>query len=107
MATRTPTRLAGPSLLTASAATIYTVQGATTAVVRHIHVANEDVAQRTLTLSIGADAAGTRLFNAFPLAAGQHYDLFAYIPMAATEIVQASADVTNKLAITIGGDQIA
>ena len=37
---RTPTRFAGPALVTNSAATKYTVPGSTVALVRAIHVSN-------------------------------------------------------------------
>jgi hypothetical protein len=47
---------------------VYTVPGATTAVIRTI-VAETASAAKTMTLSIGTDGAGTRLFDAYALTA--------------------------------------
>lgn len=99
-------RLAGPAQVTNSAATKYTVPAATTTVVRHVHVYNADTVACTFTMSIGSDAAGTRVFDAYSMAAGSFLDHFCYYVLTATEIIQALAGTTNKLTLTIDGEEI-
>jgi hypothetical protein len=103
---RIPTRLAGPALITNAAATKYTVPALTKTIVRHIHVENPTGAAVTFTLSIGADAAGTRLFDVYSIAAGSVFDHFCYYVLATTEIVQAFAGTNNVMTLTIDGDEI-
>lgn len=103
----TPKRLYGPALLTGTTATKYTVPAGTKAIVRWIHIENNDAAVAyNLTLSIGADAAGTRMFDAYPIPAGAVYDWYPYLEMDTAEIIAAFASTTNKLGIIIGGDEI-
>jgi len=104
---RTPTRLAGPALVSNAAATKYTVPGATTAVVRHIHVSNPTGSPVDFTLSIGTDAAGTRLFDGLSIAADSVYEHFCYHVLDAAEIIQALAGTTNVITLTISGDEYA
>lgn len=101
---RTPKRLYGPAQLTNAAATKYTVPALTKAIIRHIHIENPGAAV-TLTVSIGADAAGTRLFDVFPIPATSVFDHFCYYVMEAAEILQALASVTLQLVITIDGEE--
>lgn len=97
-------RLYGPALVATGPATVYTVPAAIKVVVRHIHVANTTAAAVTFTMSVGADAAGTRLFPAYSIAAGATLDFFCYLPMVATEIITLSAGANNILTVTIAGD---
>jgi hypothetical protein len=96
------TRLAGPVGLGTSAATIYTVPGATTAILRSLHVANTSAADRTFRLSIGTDGSGKRLFYDQPVPLGQSFDWSGFIVLAAAEIIQAYGDVAG-LDITLSG----
>ena len=100
---RTPKRLHGPALVTNSAATKYTTPASTKTIIRHIHIQNPGAAI-TFTLSIGADAAAVRLFDAVSIPTGP-YDHFCYYVLEATEIIQALASVTNQLTLTIDGDE--
>lgn len=102
---RTPLRLAGPGQLTNAAVTKYTVPASTKTIIRHIHVTNPSGAAVTFTASIGADAAGTRIFDAYSLAAGSVLDHFCYYVMEAAEILQALAGTTLTLNFTADGDQ--
>jgi hypothetical protein len=100
----TPKRLVGPAHITNTAATVYTTPGSTLAIVRYLHVLNGDAGAVNFTLSIGTDGASTRLFDAYPIAAGGVLDITEmFIPLAAAEIIQAFGSVTNKLVLTIGG----
>jgi hypothetical protein len=103
---RIPTRLAGPAQVSNAAATKYTVPATTKTIVRHIHIQNPSGAPVTFTASIGADAAGTRIFDAYSIAAASVLDHFCYYVMATTEIFQAFAGTNNILVLTIDGDEI-
>jgi hypothetical protein len=56
-------------------------------------------------MSIGADAAGVRIFDAYSIAAGAVLDHFCYYVLAAAEVIQALAGTTNILTLTIDGDE--
>ncbi len=109
---RTPKRLAGPALVATGPATIYTVPASTKTVIRYIHVQNSSGSPVTLTLSIGADAAATRLYQTYsiPAAAAGVSDsvrqIFLYQVMEAAEILTVSAGTNNILTITVNGDEI-
>lgn len=103
---RTPKRLAGPAQISNTAATKYTVPSNTKTVVRHIHVSNPSGSPVNLTLSIGTDAAGVRLFDAYPIAAGAVLDHYCYHVLDAAEIIQAFGSTTNVLVLTVNGDEI-
>lgn len=69
MATYTPTAVVGMTSLTATPGTsLLTGTAAHTYIIRTIHV-DTNAAAKTFTFSVGADAAGTRLFDAYPLTA--------------------------------------
>jgi hypothetical protein len=95
-------RLAGPAQLSASAATKYTAPAAG-AIVRYVRFYNADTVARTITFSVGTDAAGTRLLDARTIAAGGEFDWYPIIPMTNAEIIQAFADSANKVTLTISG----
>lgn len=109
---RTPKRLFGPAQLTNAAATKYTVPSATKTIVRHLHVENPSGAAVGFTLSIGADAAGTRLFDAYSIPAaaagvtGSVFDHYCYYILETTEIIQAFASTASVLVLTIDGDEL-
>ena|SRR5436190_16274150 len=98
-------RLHGPALITNAAATKYTVPALTKTIVRHIHVQNPSGSAVTLTMSIGADAAGVRIFDAYSIAANTVLDHFCYYVLDAAEIIQALAGTTNIMTLTIDGDE--
>jgi hypothetical protein len=101
----TPKRLAGPAQVSNAAATKYTVPASTIAVVRSVHISNPSGSAVTFTLSIGADAAATRLYDAFSIAANTSQELFVYWVLTATEIIQAFAGTNNILTLTIDGEE--
>lgn len=100
-----PKRLAGPAQVSNAAATKYTVPASRIAVVRNIHISNPSASAVTFTMSIGADAAATRIFDAFSIPANSIYDSFAPFVLAAGEIIQALAGTTNILTLTIDGEE--
>lgn len=99
-------RLAGPAQVSNAAATKYTVPAVTKTIIRHIHVANPSGSTATFTLSIGADAATLRLFDAYSIAAGAVLDHFCYYVLEAAEIIQGLSGTNNVLVLTIDGDEI-
>lgn len=96
-------RLAGPTQLTNSASTVYTTPALTTAVVRDITVANTTAGAVTFTLSVGADAAGTRLYSAVSIPANSTFQRTGNIVLAAGETLQAYASANSSLTLTING----
>lgn len=98
-------RLYGPAQLTNAAADLYTVPAGRKALIRHIHGSNPSGAAVDLTLSVGADAAATRLFDGFPIPPDDVYDWFGYLPMAAGDKIQAWGSTTLVLVIEIAGDE--
>ena len=103
---RIPTRFHGPAALSNAASTKLTVAANESAIVRHIHVSNTSAGAVNFTASIGADAAGTRIFDAFPIPASTQLDHWCYYVLAETEILQALGSVNNQLTLTIDGDRI-
>ena len=99
-------RLAGPAQVSNAAATKYTVPALTKTIIRHVHIQNPSAAVVTFTMSIGADAAAVRLFDAYSIAAGSVLDHFCYYIVDVAEIVQALAGTNNILTLTIDGDEI-
>lgn len=102
---RIATRLAGPALVSNAAATKITVAASEKVIIRHIHVSNPTGGAVTFTASIGADAAGTRIFDAYSIAAGSVLDHFCYYVLDAAEIFQAFAGTNNVLTLTIDGER--
>lgn len=106
---RTPKRFHGPAQVSNVAATKYTtpsyIPNTLTSVVRHIHVQNPSASPVTFTLSIGADAAGTRIFDAYSIAANTVLDHFCYYVLTSAEIIQGLAGTNNILVLTIDGDE--
>ncbi len=102
---RIATRLHGPAQVSNAAATKYTVPALTKTIVRHVHVQNPSGAAVTFTMSIGADAAATRIFDAYSIGAGAVLDHFCYYVLAAAEIIQALSGTNNVLTLTIDGDE--
>jgi hypothetical protein len=103
-------RITGPALVSNAAATKYTVPAGLRLTIRHIHVENPSGAPVNFTASIGADAAGTRIYDAYSIpaaAAGQPasvLDVFCFYILEAAEIFQAFADTNNILTLTIDGE---
>ena len=99
-------RLVGPVLITNAEVTWYTVPTAATAIIRSIHIVNTSGTAATATISIGADAAGTRLLGAHSVAANSEYDLSTFLVMTAAETLRGQAGTTNVLTITVSGIEV-
>ena len=103
---RKPVRFYGPAQLPNTTGTRYTVPASTSAVLRHIKLSNPTGSPVTFTLSIGADAAGTRIYDAYSVAAGANLDIWVYEPLAAGEILAANAGTATALVVTLSGDEL-
>lgn len=107
MATDTPKRLYGPAQLASSAATVYTVPASTTAILRYMIFTNTTGTDRSITVSVGADAAATRIISAVTIPTGGFIEWAGFIPMTAGEVVQASAAVATAITAVICGVETA
>lgn len=104
-ATKTPVRAYGPALLPSSSATAYTVPAGKTAVIRHIRVSNPTAGAVTFTMSIGTDAAGTRLVSGRSIAAGGDYDHIGYWVLNPGDILAVNASSGAALVMAVFGDE--
>lgn len=103
---RTPLRVHGPAQVSNTAATKYTVPANSKFVLRHIHVYNPGAGTVNFTASIGADAAGTRIYDAYPVAEDVPFERWVYFVLEEAEIFQALGSVNNQLVLTLDGDLI-
>lgn len=109
---RIPKRLYGPAQVATGPTTVYTVPALTKTIIRQIHVSNPSASPVTLTLSVGADAAATRLLSTYSIPAAAAgvtdsvRDIFMYLVMDVAEILTLSAGTNNILVIVVTGDEI-
>lgn len=101
---RIASRLYGPAQVATGPATVYTVAALQNIIVRHIHIQNPSASAVTFTMSIGASAAGTRLFDAYSIGANQVFDHFCMYTLTVAEVIQLAAGTNNILVITINGE---
>jgi hypothetical protein len=104
--TTTNKRLAGPAQVSNAAATKYTVPASCVTVLQHIHVQNPSASAVTFTMSIGADAAATRIYDAYSIPAGSVLDVFCKYVLTAAETIQALAGTNNILTLTLDGQEL-
>lgn len=95
--------LAGPTNLTGTAATVYTVPGSTTTVVKSVTAANVTGADRKIFVSIGTDAVGTRVLPGVVVPANDVLVLDVWWPMTAAQIMQAYTDTSGGITLFVGG----
>ena len=109
---KTPKRLWGPAAVATGPATVYTVPASTKTIIRMIWVNNPSASIVTLTVSIGADAAGTRLYDVYNIPAkgagvtDSWRQIFCYIVLEAAEIIQMAAGTNNILVSTGHGEEL-
>lgn len=92
MATYTPKPLVAQAAASATPATIYTAT-AVTGIVRTI-IAQAPSTSKTFTMSQGADAAGTRLFDAYALTTNVPSIFNVWWVIAASGTIQANGSTT-------------
>ena len=102
-------RLYGPTQLGSSAATIYTSAGSTTTIIRHILACNTHATagtSATLTMSVGADAVGTRFLNGLTIPHKTTWEWRGFLVLAAAELIQAYSDTASAITLTVNGVKI-
>lgn len=102
---RIPVRV-GPNPVDSTAETVYTCPAGKRAILRFVIVNNPGTAT-TFTLSVGVDAAGTRLLEAVSIAQNVPFERHLYVPLAATEVIQLDSAADDQLICTLGVDEIA
>jgi hypothetical protein len=107
---KTPKRLVTAVQFANATATLYTtpsyIPNTLVTLVRHIHVSNPTGSSATkFTLAIGTDSAAKRIYDVYPLAAGQVFDAWVYIPLTTGELITGFADVATAMTIWIDGDE--
>lgn len=104
--TVTKKRLFGPALLTNASATKYTTPSATLTEIRLLHVSNGTTSAATVTVSIGADAAGTRIIDAESIPPNSTREYWGPHYLAAAEILAAFSGTTGVVTLTVEGSEI-
>ena len=90
----------GPTSLTGSAATVYTVPGATVTLLRDIHFCNETGSDATVTVSIGSDGSGKRILKDYVVPANDYRGFVGGIKLGAAEVVQAYGGTSGAVTLT-------
>jgi len=98
-------RLYGPAQPGTSPATIYTVPVARTAQLQSITVCNTTAIDATITISIGSDAAATRIVSGLVIPANGFLIIAAGYVLTADEVLQASQGTASALTLTINGTE--
>lgn len=101
-------RLAGPTQLASSSASIYTVPALTTTVIRNIHVVNTTSGGVTFNLLVNAAASSTAtaLFYSYNVAPYGVVDWSGMIVLNAADYLTSLAGVATSLVLTISGVEV-
>lgn len=95
-------RMVGPKQLASSTTVEYT-SPATGAVVRHIILSNPGTTDRTVTIGIGADAAGTRIWDAYTIPAGTVFSWPVNIVLGNAEDFRMHCSAATAVVATVSG----
>lgn len=98
-------RFHGPAQLAGASAILYTVPASRRSCIRHIHLINPTGGAVTVTMSVGADAAGTRIFDAKSLAAGEVFDHYCKYDLEAAEVLRGHASAAASIVAIVDGDE--
>lgn len=94
-----PKRL-GPSVGTAAEATLLTVATSKIAILQSVRVVNTTTTTQTFKMSVGADAAGTRIYDDVSVLADDFFsEAGMFLPMAATETLRWNGPATLTVAV--------
>lgn len=106
----TPKRMVGPKQLAGSATTEYTApaggSGVVTAVIRMVRFSNPTATDRTVTVSVGADAAGVRFYDAYTIPANSIFSEPLNIPLTNAEVVQMSCSAATAVVVILSGYEV-
>lgn len=70
---------------------------------RHIMATNTDTSTHYLCISIGADAAATRIIDQVAITANTDFERFVLVNLTSSDILCASADAASKVTLTMDG----
>lgn len=101
----TASRVYGPAQPGTGNATLYTVPGATTTVIRNIHITNTTASAATISLAINgtaATAANCWLYT-LSIPANGAYDWSGFLALAATDTLQGLQGTGSALTVTVSG----
>jgi len=99
-------KLGQQQLSVATPVTLYTVPGATQAIVRHIRIINTDTVARTITLFDGGSGVGNTILPITTLQPGSVLEMDVFITMAAAGTLLGTAGTANTIVITLYGMEI-
>mgnify|MGYP003394107751 FL=1 len=100
-----PARFYGPAQPGTVAATLVTAPSEQGIIIRNIHVANTTATAATLTLSVGTDAVGTRLYATFSVPANGIHDSGAtFEVLNGGETIQGFQGTSGALTVSISGE---
>lgn len=99
----------GPAYIANAAADLYVPSANTYALVRHIHIANDDSSAVTVSLYVGAtggSAAGTQLAGGYSIAANDNFDIYfpAGLKLTSSDYLSGVASAASALSCTITGE---
>lgn len=89
----------GPTAGTGAAATLYTCAATNGFLMRSMSIANTTTTAQTFRMSIGADAAGTRLYSDFSVPPSFTFDWTGLRFIANTETIQWTAPTSLTVSI--------
>jgi hypothetical protein len=96
-------RFYGPALLPSSAVTLFACHAGRRAFIKRMHVSNPSAGAVDLTLSIGSDAAGTRVNDDYAIGADSAQGYSTYYVLEAGEAMQALAGSAATINLTLSG----
>lgn len=99
----------GPEFVGTTSDNIYNPASNTYALVRHIHLVNQDSSARTVSLwlgATGAEADGTELLEEYSIAANDVFDLYfpAGLKMTASDFLTGTASAASQVIVTVTGE---
>lgn len=97
-------RMAGPKELTAASVVQY--DPAVQAIIKQLVVHNKTAGAVNFTFGIGADAAGTRIFDALPIPANEVMVIDVWIVVEAADDVRAHASAAASLKFEMSGIEL-
>jgi hypothetical protein len=102
-----PARIFGPALVATGPATVFTAAANERVRSIYVWVSNPTASAVNFTMSIGADAAGTRIIGTNSVAniPANSTQMFGPFTMHPSEIVQLSAGTNNVLNASAVGDR--
>ena len=98
-------RLYGTAQPTTTAATVYDPPAAG-CVLKQVYIQNATGTSATMTISIGTDAAATRIMDAQSVPANGFLIIDVWIPLVDADIIQAKQGTTGACTLTLSGVEL-